>query len=156
TGSGGLTVSRAYTLVIDLATLTITPTAGQSKVYGAAVPTLAYTVSGFVNGDPATTLRGALGTTATAPSPVGRYAFTRGSRRAGPNSTVALAANSPTFAVTPAPLTVTPDAGQSKVYGAAVPTLTYTASGFANGDSASTLTGSLGTTATPPSPVGSY
>src|SRR5262249_46139241 len=60
----------------------------------------------------------------------------------------------PAVTVTPVPLTVTPTAGQSKAYGAVVPTLAYTASGFVNGDSASTLTGALGTTATAASPVG--
>ncbi len=42
------------------------------------------------------------------------------------------------------------------VYGSAVPTLTYTAKGFVNNDPASLLTGSLGTTATSASSVGSY
>lgn len=37
-----------------------------------------------------------------------------------------------TAAITPAVITVTPDAGQSKPYGAAEPALTYTASGAAN------------------------
>jgi hypothetical protein len=90
------------------APLTITPTAGQSKVYGAAVPTpLTYTASGLVNQDPLSTITGLLATTATAASPVGSYSFTLGTLAAGSNYTVVLAANPATFAVTPAPLTVT-------------------------------------------------
>ncbi|MGA2047210.1 MAG: chitobiase/beta-hexosaminidase C-terminal domain-containing protein [Terracidiphilus sp.] len=44
------------------------------------------------------------------------------------------------------------------VFGHALPALTYTVSGFVNGDSSSVLTGtpSLATTATPKSPVGNY
>jgi hypothetical protein len=92
------------TFAVTPAVLTVTPAAGQSKVYGAAVPTLTYTADGLVNGDPASTLSGALNTAATAASPVGSYAFTLGTLSAGSNYTVALAANPPTFAVTPAPL----------------------------------------------------
>jgi hypothetical protein len=117
---------------------------------------LSYTASGFGNNDPTSTLTGALGTVATSASPVGSYAFTLGSLGAGKNYNVVLAANPPSFAVTPAPLTILPDAGQSKVYGAAVPPLTYTASGFVNNDPTSTLTGALGTTATAASPAGPY
>ncbi len=39
-----------------------------------------------------------------------------------------------TASITPAVITVTPDAGQSKTYGADDPTLTYTASGAVNGE----------------------
>jgi hypothetical protein len=69
-------------------------------VYGAAVPVLSYTASGLVNGDPASLLTGALGTMATSTSVVGNYPFTLGSLTAGMNYALALAANSPTFAVT--------------------------------------------------------
>jgi hypothetical protein len=148
--------STDVTLTVDPAALTITPDAGQSMVYGGAVPALTYGASGFVNGDPAFTLSGSLGTTATSASPVGNYAFTLGSLSAGSNYTLDLAPDAPTFAVTPAPLTVTPNAGQSMVYGDVLPTLTYTASGFVNGDPASTLSGSLWTTATSASSVGNY
>ena len=59
-------------------------------------------------------------------------------------------------AINPATLTITPDANQSKTYGDAVPTLTYTASGFVNNEPSTTLAGSLGTTATSGSSVGNY
>jgi CSLREA domain-containing protein len=162
---GSLSAGPNYTLVLAVsppslavtrAPLSIQPNAGQSKVYGAAVPGLTETATGFVNGDTASLLTGALGTSATASSAVGTYAFTLGSLSAGPNYTLALAASPPTFAVTKAPLAILPDSGQSKVYGAAVPGVTATATGFVNGDSASLLTGTLGTMATASSVVGTY
>ena len=57
--------------------------------------------------------------------------------------------------VDPAPLTVNADP-QTMPYGSAVPDLTFTATGFVNGDTAASLPGSLATVATPTSPVGSY
>ncbi|HYW69900.1 MAG TPA: MBG domain-containing protein, partial [Pyrinomonadaceae bacterium] len=59
--------------------------------------------------------------------------------------------------VTKATLTITAD-NKSKAFGAANPALTFTPSGFVNGDSASVLTGApnLSTTATQSSPVASY
>jgi hypothetical protein len=148
--------ANAPTFAVTPASLTIGPAAGQSMAYGSAVPTLAYAPTGFVNGDTASVFTGALGTTATTASAVGAYAFTLGSLSAGPNYTLVLAASPLTFAVTPATLTITPAAGQSKVYGAAVPALSYAPTGFVNGDSASLLSGALGTTATTASPVGAY
>jgi hypothetical protein len=162
---GSLSAGPNYTLVLAAsppafavtpASLTISPAAGQSKAYGANLPALSYAPTGFVNGDTAALLGGALGTTATTASAVGTYAFTLGSLSAGGNYTLALADSAPTFDVTPASLTVTPGAGQSKVYGANLPALGYAPSGFVNGDGASVLTGALGTTATVSSPVGSY
>ena len=88
------------TFAVTRAPLAIQPTAGQTKVYGAAVPGLTATASGYVNGDSASLLTGAIGTMATASSAVGTYAFTLGSLSAGPNYTLALAASPPTFAVT--------------------------------------------------------
>ena len=59
-----------------------------------------------------------------------------------------------TLTVTPAPLTITAD-NQTKVYGAALPTLTASYSGFVNGDTAANLTTqpTLTTTATASSHV---
>jgi sugar lactone lactonase YvrE len=59
--------------------------------------------------------------------------------------------------VTQAPLTITAD-DKTKVYGAALPTLTFAASGFVNGDTTASLSTqpTLRTTATTTSPVGSY
>jgi hypothetical protein len=143
TSSGANEVDVSLSGAIKPATLTVTPTAGQSKTYGDPVPKLSYTADGFVNNDPTSTLTGSLGTTATAASPVGNYTFTTDALTAGPNYTVVLAANAPTFAVTPATLTVTADA-ESKVYGSADPALTYAVKGYQLSDTAATvLSGSL-------------
>ncbi len=111
------------------------------------MPTLTYTASGFVNSDPASLLTGALGTTATTTSVVGNYPFTLGSLNAGTNYALALVANPPTFAVTPATLFVTANP-ETKVYGSPDPVFTYAVSGFQLGDTAaSVLTGALTRTA---------
>jgi len=137
------------------APLTITPTAGESMTYGGTVPALTYTYTGLVNGDTIATFSGGLVTSATSSSSVGGYPITQGSLLATGNYTIGTF-NPGTLTVNAAPLTITPTAGQSMVYGAAVPALTYTTSGFVNSDPASLLTGELGTTATSTSVVGNY
>ncbi|HYH65139.1 MAG TPA: MBG domain-containing protein, partial [Urbifossiella sp.] len=144
------------TLTVTAASLAATPTSGQTKVYGANLPVLAYTTAGLVNGDtPAAVLSGLLGSTATAASVVGTYAITGGTLAANANYTLTITPGV-TLAVTPAPLTVAADP-KSKVYGAALPALTFTTSGLVNGDTAaSALTGALATTAIAASGVGAY
>jgi hypothetical protein len=133
-------------LTVTAAPLTVTADT-QSRLYGAANPTLSYLSSGLVNGD---TLSGLLATSATATSNVGGYAITQGSLAASTNySLIYLGAN---LSVTAATLTVTADA-QSRLYGAANPTLSYASSGLVNGD---TLSGLLATSATTTSNVGGY
>ncbi len=136
--------------------LTILPDENQSKIYGDNNPALTYTASGLKNNDPISVLSGALATTATTSSSVGSYPFALGTLTAGSNYSLVLANNAPTFTVKAASLTITPDAGQSKSYGSAVPTLSFTASGLKNNDAASIVVGQLGTTATASSSVGSY
>ncbi|HEV2394893.1 MAG TPA: MBG domain-containing protein [Verrucomicrobiae bacterium] len=151
-----------YSVTYSPGTLTITPAPltitadNQSKVYGAALPTLTASYSGFVNGDRAASLTTApsLSTTTTASSTVGTYPITA-SGAADANYNISYASG--TLTVTPASLTITAD-NQSKVYGAALPTLTANYSGFVNGDSATSLTTAptLSTTATASSAVGTY
>src|SRR5207247_945615 len=137
------------------AALTITAD-DKSKVYGAALPALTASYSGFVNGDIASSLTTpvTLATTATPASPVGTYPITA-SGAASPNYTISFVSG--TLTVTPAALSITAD-DKSKVYGAALPVLTASYSGFVNGDTASSLTTpvTLTTTATTASPVGTY
>src|SRR6202034_2718645 len=135
-------------LTVTAAALSVTADA-QSRVYGAANPTLTYTETGLVNGD---TLTGALATTATVTSSVAGspYAITQGTLAASSNYT--LSYTGANLTVTAAALSVTANA-QTRVYGAANPTLTYTETGLVNGD---TLTGALATTATTTSNVGGY
>jgi hypothetical protein len=154
TGTSSLTGNT--TLTVAPATLTITPAAGQAKLYGAAVPVLTYVATGFIPGDTASLLTGLLGTTATRTSSVGNYPFTLGTLSAGANYTLVLAAGAPAFAVTPAPLTITAD-NKMKVYGQANPALTATYTGFVNGDTPAVVSGlMLSTTATAGSGVGAY
>ncbi len=156
TDSGLLTVgTRAVTVTGD----------NQSRVYGDANPTLTYTVAadgvgasrGLANGD---SLSGVLATTAVVTSNVGNYATTQGTLTDGNNSNYAITYNDGNLAVGTRAVTVTGD-NQSRVYGDANPTLTYTVAadgvgasrGLANGDS---LSGVLATTAVVTSNVGNY
>ena len=165
-GSYAITASGAvdanYTISYAAGTLTVTPAAltitanNASKLYGAALPALSASYNGFVNGDSASSLttQPSLSTTATAASNVGSYAITA-SGAVDPNYTISYVAG--TLTVTPVALTITAN-NASKLYGAALPTLSASYSGFVNGDSASSLTTqpSLSTTATAGSNVGSY
>ena len=161
---GDLAASSNYTLTYVGNNLAVTPrpvtvTAdAQSRTYGDANPLLTYTTSplgagvGLVNGD---SLSGVLTTPAGTTSGVGSYAIERGTL-GNSNYTLTYVGNN--LAVTPRPVTVTADA-QSRTYGDANPSLTYTTSplgagvGLLLGDS---LNGSLQTTAGTTSGVGSY
>ena len=65
------------TIVVNPAPLTITAN-NQTKVYGAALPSLTYTAAGFVNGDTSASLatQPAVTTSVTAASPLGTYSIT--------------------------------------------------------------------------------
>ncbi|HWQ33421.1 MAG TPA: MBG domain-containing protein [Blastocatellia bacterium] len=135
------------TLTIGKATLTVTAD-NKSKAYGAALPTLTASYSGFVNGDTASVLIGtpSLTTTATTGSAVGAYPITAAvGTLAAANYTFSFVNG--TLSVTTATLTITADS-KSKTYGSANPTLTVSYSGFVNGDTASSLSGTLSVTTT--------
>ena len=87
-----------------------------------------------------------MSTSASAGSDVGTYPITA-SGAADANYTISFVAG--TLTVTPAALTITAD-DKSKVYGAALPALTASYSGFVNGDTVASLDTpvSLSTTAT--------
>jgi hypothetical protein len=93
-------VTTNVALVVLPETLTITAVSA-SKLYGAALPVLTASYSGFVNGDTAGSLTTApvLATTATAASPVGTYPITV-SGAASPNYTISYASG--TLTVLPA------------------------------------------------------
>ena len=142
------------TLTVTAASLTITAN-NQTKVYGAAVPTLTASYTGFVNGDTAASLttQPTLTTTAAAGSPVSGSPYTITASGAV-DTNYSFTYKSGTLTVTAAPLTITAN-NQTKVYGAALPTLTAGYTGFVNGDTSSKLTTQpkLSTTATAASPV---
>ena len=128
-------------MTVTPATLDVTADA-QTKVYGAADPTLTYVATGFQFSDnEASVLTGALTRAAGEQVAGGPYAISQGTLAANSDYTISFTGNSLT--ITPATLDVTADA-QTKVYGAADPTLTYVATGFQFSDNeASVLTGAL-------------
>ncbi|WP_169724996.1 MBG domain-containing protein [Algoriphagus terrigena] len=145
-GLGSLSAGANYTInytgadfTIGTQLLQVTVTAGQSKVYGNADPVFTYSATGFENGDTNTVLTGSL--QRTAGENVGLYAISQGTLSAGSNYTINF--TSANFEITKTTLNVTADAGQTKVYGDAEPTLTYTATGFENGDTNTVLTGTI-------------
>src|SRR5205814_1933966 len=109
------------TLTITTAALTITAD-DKSKVYGAALPALTASYSGFVNGDSASSLSSpvVLSTSASASSNVGSYPVTP-SGAASANYSVSFVPG--TLTITTAALSITAD-DKSKVYGAVMPALT--------------------------------
>ena len=130
------TNTQTQTQTVTPAPLTITAN-NQTKVYGAALPTLTASYSGFVNGDTSASLttQPTLSTTATAHSDIGVYAITA-SGAADSDYSITYVAGSLT--VTAAELTITAD-NQTKAYGAALPTLTASYSGFVDGDTTANL-----------------
>ena len=103
----------------------VTPDSGLSKTYDAADPTLTYTTLGLISGD---SLSGVL--SRVTGSNVGTYAITQGSVTTANNSnyTVTFSGTPVDFTINKKPVTVTPDSAQSKTYGAADPTFTYSVS----------------------------
>ena len=156
---GTLSAGPNYSIAYDPGNLTVTPAplsvraVDQVKIYGAAVPVLAYGESGLVNGDTAAVFSGALATTASASSDVGTYPIGQGTVSAGPDYVIGYTAGSLTVA--PAALTVNTD-DPSQVYGTPLPRLTFHASGLVNGDTISVFKGALDTTAASGSGVGQY
>ena len=154
---GSLAATTNYQLTYVGANLAVTTRAlsvtadTQSRVYGDANPLLTFAIGGrgLVNGD---TLTGTLATGADMTTGVGSYAITQGSLTAGAN--YALTYTGAVLAVTPRPLTVTAVA-RARVYGDLNPELAYITGGrgLVNNDQ---LTGSLATTATTTTGVGSY
>jgi hypothetical protein len=138
--------------IVTPASLIITA-ADQSKLYGAALPTLTAGYTGFVNGDtPASlTTLPTLSTTATTQRHVGRAAITV---TGAVDSDYAISYRDGALTIAPAPLTITP-LDQTKPYGGPLPTLTASYTGFVNGDTADSLMSlpSLSTTATAASHV---
>ena len=145
-GQGTLAANSDYTISFTGNSLTITPATlsvaadVQTKVYGQADPALTYVATGFQFSDnEATVLTGAL--SRAAGEDVASYAIGQGTLAANSDYTISFTGNSLT--ITPATLDVTADA-QTKVYGAADPTLTYVATGFQfSDDETSVLTGAL-------------
>jgi hypothetical protein len=163
---GTLTAGTNYKLTYVGANLTITPAAltvtakDAGKTYGAPDPTFTYTLSGFVNGDTASSA-GVTGTPTISRAPgesVGTYAInvTDVSAMSAANYSFAASTTPGTFTITPAALTVTAkDAG--KTYGT---TLSFAGTefktdGLVNGDAVNSVS-LISSGAAASAPVGSY
>lgn len=145
----------AGNLHITPATITVTAD-DKTKVYGANVPALTASYSGWVNTDNESNIATAptLSTGATSASPVGSYTITASGANI-PNYDIVYAPGN--LSVTAAALTITAD-DKTKVYGAGLPTLSATITGFVNNENSSILMSqpNVTTTATAASPVGNY
>ena len=110
-----------------------------------------YTFSGFQNGEDATNPGSPVRRLLARPS--GRTWWARPTRSPVPRATLDAAnytfvtGDTADFTITARTLVVTPDAGQSKVYGDADPTLTYTHGTLYNGDTDAVFSGALSRTA---------
>jgi len=126
---------EAGTLTIRKALLTVT-VADKTVGYGASLPTLTYSIAGFVHGDTASVLDALpqLATTA-AGSDAGSYDITAADVEDNDYEIVIVAGK---LTITPAALTITAD-NQAITYGDALPTFTVRYSGFVNGDTAASL-----------------
>jgi len=143
------------TLTVGQAILTITAV-NKTKIYGAAIPTLTVSYSGFVGTDDPSSLTTlpVISVAATPNSPVGTYAITA-SGAVSSNYTIVYQPG--TLTVNPATLTVTAN-DANKIYGAGIPLLSVSYSGFVGTDNAASLTTAptLTTPAVTNSPVGTY
>jgi hypothetical protein len=159
TGTGGPTgtssSANALTLVVNACaapSITTQPT-GQSITYGANA-----SFTAAASGTPTPTVQWQVNTGATwsnlAGETSGTLTLTQPPVSQSGNQYRAIFTNScggtqsattsaATLAVTPKSVTITPDSGQSKFYGAADPTLTYTHSALGGSDTDSVFTGAL-------------
>ena len=119
---------------ITAADLTVTAS-DQTKVYGATDPTLTYSITGFVNDEDESDLDTGVSISRAVGEDVDTYTITP-SAAADSNYTVSFVTAD--FTITAADLTVTAS-DQTKVYGATDPVLTYSITGFVNGDLESDL-----------------
>jgi filamentous hemagglutinin family protein len=143
------------TLTVDPAPLTVTVN-DAARVYGAANPDFSARFDGFVRGEGAGDLGGALGfaTAADRRSGVGDYRVRGSGLRSG---NYAITYVDGTLIIDPAPLTVTVN-DAARTYGAANPRFTASFDGFVLGEGLGDLGGSLefATAATRGSDAGSY
>ncbi len=143
------------TLTVSKATLTI-KAQNATKAYGAALPILPVTYTGFVLGENESVLTAAavIATTVTPSSNAGNYPITVNGATA---ANYAITFQNGTLTVSKVPLTITAD-NKTKTKGTANPVFTASYAGFVNGDTVSSLDTpvAFSTTATTTSPVGSY
>jgi len=163
--SQGILTSANYSFVFTTGTLTVTPATlqvaaiSQSRPYGSPTQALGWRLSGFVNGDSVSVVTGSpvLTTSANSGSVVGSYSILvlQGALNAANYN---FAAVNGVLTVTPAVLRVAAN-NITTTYGASIPTPSYTISGLANGDTASSVirgTPAISTNAATPCPAGTF
>ncbi|MBA2482235.1 MAG: IPT/TIG domain-containing protein, partial [Planctomycetes bacterium] len=152
---GTTTATAAYTY--QLPPLTITAN-DRIRAYGAANPTLTYTLVGLLGADTEATALATPVTTATIATTanvVGVYPITVGGAT---SFTYAITFVDGNLAIDPAPLTIAA-ANKAKLQGAVNPALTYAVTGFVNGDTEASAFSTpvlIATTAVTASIVGTY
>ncbi len=163
TQSGSSTTSVTKPFTINKAPLTITANS-PNKVYGATQSTpvsgsTLFSSSGLQNGETIGSVTLSYGAGAIAASdPVGSTSVITPSAATGGTFTAsnyAISYIAGTLTVTKATLTITAE-DKSKLYGAAMPALTYIYSGLVNGDIAPTTLPAISTTAVLSSAAGTY
>jgi len=135
-----LSLSTAHpysTFIITPKAIVVTPDGNQSKLYGSTDPAFTYSVNELIL--PGNNFSGALGRVPGETVAGSPYTFTPGNLSAGNNYTITLAGSN-TFVITAKTITVTPNTGQSKVYGSNDPVFTFTNDG---GLSSNQFTGTL-------------
>lgn len=121
---------------ITPASVTVTASSTQAKIYGDTDPTFGYTSApSLISGNSFTGLLAR-----TAGEAVGVYAINQGTLSAGSNYTITFVPNN--FSITTRPITVTASSTQSKIFGDTDPVLAYsvTSGNLSGGD---TLSGSV-------------
>lgn len=143
---GNLSINSNYSitlksdsLTIEPATLEVSASEEQTKVYGDPDPELTYRFDGFVSDDDSTLFEGTL--LREKGEDVGAYQINKGSLSAGPNYDINFSGSS--YQIAPEILSVVADSSLWKFEGDQDPQLSYEASGFKRNDDEGILTGSL-------------
>lgn len=152
-------IAVSGTITVVPAVLTVKPNSTIGH-YGAALPTLTYTVAGLKYGQTAAGVFSSapqVSTTALQTSDAGQYPVSVNVSGVTAANYVLTAGSNATLTILPATLVVKPQ-GATMTAGSPLPTFTYVLSGLVNGDNDSAVSGSplLTTTATSASPVGKY
>ena len=157
------TATAAAQLTVTEALLTVQPTANSANLtygYGESTePRIGYSITGFVNGDRASVVSGSPTVAFAWPSQpnTGTYSITVGLGTLSATNYTFTTVNGSVI-VTPSTLVIHP-AGVSRKYGEPIPTLPYTATGLAYGQTLAQVLNqppTLSTTAQPQPAVGSY
>jgi hypothetical protein len=147
-----VTVALAH-IMVNQKPASVSPAAA-SKTYGGADPTLSGTLSGFLAADNVTASYSRTAGNTVAGNP---YTISATLSPASALGNYAITSTTASFTISAAPLTAKAD-NKTKTFGAALPPLTVSYTGFVNGDTVAAVTTPVlaSTAATATSPVGTY